>query len=73
MHIYEKHLDVFQDKLNNYSFGVVKHVNANQLDRTEDFYIYKTQADTKGLNRYNKYQRAINQRRASSCLLFIIA
>ena len=52
MHIYEKHIDNFGDKLKNYDFGVVKHVSAVKLDRTEDFYIYITQADTKGLNRY---------------------
>ena len=51
-HTYEKHPGVFPNKLFSYSFGVVKHVNAANLDRVEDFYVYSTQADTKGLNRY---------------------
>ena len=52
MHIFDKHLENFTDKLNNYNFGVVKHVAPTSLDRTEDFYIYSTEADIKGLNRY---------------------
>ena len=50
MHIYEKHVEYFGNKLNSYNFGVVKHMNAVKLDRIEDYYIYMTQADTKGLN-----------------------
>ena len=52
MHIHEKHIEHFGDKLNNFKFGVVKHINADKLDRVEDYYIYITQADTTGLNRY---------------------
>ena len=52
MHIYEKHLSHFEKKLENYDFGIVKHVTPMQLDRVEDSYIFKTEADIKGLNRY---------------------
>ena len=52
MHIYDKHLEHFENKLLNYDFGVVKHVNPTALDRAEDFYIFVTEADLKGLNRY---------------------
>jgi hypothetical protein len=52
MHVYDKHPEYFQDKLLCFDFGVVKHVNPIQLDRVEDYYIFMTEADTKGLNRY---------------------
>lgn len=52
MHIYEKHLEHFQDKLNCFDFGVVAQISPMNLNRREDYYIYKTDADTKGLNRY---------------------
>ncbi len=51
-HIYENHLEKFDLKLENFNFGVVKKVCPRQLDRVEDYYIYCTDADTKGLNRY---------------------
>jgi hypothetical protein len=51
-HIFDKHPDSFPDKLLNYDFGVVKKVSPQNLDRVEDFYIYNTVADEKGLNRY---------------------
>ena len=52
MHVYDKHTDVFGDKLDSYEFGVVKHADPTNLDRVEDYYIYNTEADVKGLNRY---------------------
>lgn len=52
MHTYDKHIECFDKKLDNYEFGVVKHVASCRLSRAEDFYIYSTDADTKGLNRY---------------------
>ena len=51
-HIFEKHLDNFGQKLENFKFGVVKQVDLRQLDRVEDYYIYSTNADKQGLNRY---------------------
>ena len=36
MHIYDKHLEYFDQKLNNYEFGIVKHVTPSRLDRVED-------------------------------------
>ena len=52
MHIYDKHPNSFGDKLINFDFGVVKHVAPTRLDRVEDYYIFVTQADLRGLNRY---------------------
>jgi hypothetical protein len=52
MHIHDKHPEAFDSKLSSYDFGIVKSVSPIQLNRTEDSYIYKTEADTKGLNRY---------------------
>ncbi len=51
-HTYEKHLETFEQKLENFKFGVVKQVCPSQLDRVEDYYIFSTKADTQGLNRY---------------------
>ncbi len=52
LHIRDKHPDYFSDKLLNFDFGVVKQVVPSKLDRAEDFYIFNTNADIKGLNRY---------------------
>ena len=52
LHIYEKHVEYFGEKLNNFDFGIVKRVSPMQLDRVEDNYIFRTEADIKGLNRY---------------------
>ena len=52
MHIYDKHPEAFDSKLSSYDFGIVKSVSPIELNRTEDSYIFKTEADTKGLNRY---------------------
>ncbi len=52
MHVMDKHPAYFGDKLNNFDFGVVKAVDAMQLDRVEDCFIYVTKADSVGLNRY---------------------
>ena len=52
MHIFDKHPEHFDKKLLNFNFGVVKSVSPPNLDRAEDYYIYMTEADTKGLNRY---------------------
>ena len=52
LHIFECHVDKFDDKLQNYNFGIVKHVSPSMLDKWEDYYIWKTNADIKGLNRY---------------------
>ena len=35
-----------------FSFGIIKKVSPYRLDRLEDFYIWSTDADTIGLNRY---------------------
>jgi hypothetical protein len=51
-HTFEKHFLKFNDKLLNYDIGIIKSVSPQSLDRTEDFYIFETEADTKGLNRY---------------------
>jgi hypothetical protein len=52
LHTYECHVEKFEDKLLNFNFGIVKHVSPGLLDKWEDFYIWKTDADIKGLNRY---------------------
>ena len=34
------HVEIFNDKLLNYDFGIVKKVSPQNLDRYEDYYIY---------------------------------
>ena len=48
----DKHPDSFTKKLDCFDFGVVDHVSPEHLNRREDFYIYITDADKNGLNRY---------------------
>ena len=50
--IMNSHINKFNEKLNNFDFGVVKVVNPMDLDRTEDCLIYISKVDTVGLNRY---------------------
>jgi len=50
-HVFHKHLEHFDDKLNNFKLGIVKEVSPRLLDRTEDFYVYSTRAETQSLNR----------------------
>ena len=52
MHIYDEHPDQFGNKLSNFDMGIVKCVKPTRLNRTEDYYIYLTNADTISLNRY---------------------
>ena len=52
MHIYSDHVSNFTDKLINYDIGIIKQVKPCMLDRTEDFFIWKTRADIIGLNRH---------------------
>ena len=52
MHSYTDHVSLFTDKLDNYDFGIIKQVAPRNLDRAEDFYIFKSRADLVGLNRY---------------------
>ena len=52
LHVMDKHHDSFGEKLECFDFGVVDHVSPEQLNRREDFYIYITNADKYGLNRY---------------------
>ena len=51
-HIWEEHREFFHQKLNNFRVGIVKSTSPDLLDRTEDFYVIKTDADVVGLNRY---------------------
>ena len=51
-HTWEAHRELFDNKLDNFKAGIVKSTPALQLDRSEDFYIVKTNADIAGLNRY---------------------
>ena len=51
-HIWDKHREHFQDKLDNFRAGIVKSVSSAELDRVEYFYVVATKADTMGLNRY---------------------
>ena len=51
-HIWEEHRELFHQKLNNFKVGIVKSTSPDLLDRTEDFYVIKTDADVVGLNRY---------------------
>ena len=51
-HIWDKHKEHFDHKLNNFRVGIVKSTSPEGLDRAEDFYVVATKADTMGLNRY---------------------
>ena len=50
LHIMDEHSDNFENKLNNFDFGVVEHVSPEHLNRREGYYIYETGADKYGLN-----------------------
>ena len=52
MHIFTEHVSNFNDKLRNFSFGVIQQVAPRNLDRAEDFYIFNSRSDILGLNRY---------------------
>ena len=51
-HTWEAHRELFHLKLDNFRAGIVKSTSAHMLDRSEDFFVDKTQADIVGLNRY---------------------
>ena len=50
--MWDAHRDQFGKKLNNFTVGVVRSTLPKMLDRAEDFYISKTDADVVGMNRY---------------------
>ena len=52
MHIFSEHISNFDDKLSNFSFGVIQQVAPRNLDKAEDFYIFNSRSDILGLNRY---------------------
>ena len=52
LHIYEKHPEHFELKLDNFSAGIVKSSGPKSLNRLEDYYIYTSKADSISLNRY---------------------
>ena len=52
MHIFNDHITNFDVKLKNYELGIIKQVKPCMLDRSEDYFIFKTQSDLHGLNRY---------------------
>ena len=51
LHVFEKHVETFQDKLNNFNLGVITSTSPKDLNRKEDFYIYISKADSISLNR----------------------
>ena len=51
VHVFEKHVDTFPDKLENFNFGILTSSSPKDLDRREDFYIYTCKADSISLNR----------------------
>ena len=51
LHVFEKHIETFQDKLNNFNLGVITSTSPKDLNRKEDFYIYISKADSISLNR----------------------
>ena len=51
LHVYEKHPDYFNDKLDNFSLSIIKSSRPHDLERAEDYYIWLTRGDTLGLNR----------------------
>ena len=51
LHTFEMHPEHFGEKLNNFSLSVIKSSRAQDLERAEDYFIWKTRADIIGLNR----------------------
>ena len=51
-HIWDAHRDQFGKKLNNFTVGVVRSTLPEMLDRAEDYYVTKSDADIVGMNRY---------------------
>ena len=51
LHIYKDHPQHTDDKLKNFSLGIIKSTSAADLDRTEDFYVEHLHAKL-SLNRY---------------------
>ena len=51
LHIYKDHPQHTDDKLNNFSLGIIKSTSAADLDRTEDYYVEHLHANL-SLNRY---------------------
>ena len=49
---WEAHRDQFDKKLNNFTVGVVRSTLPQMLDRAEDFFVTKSDADIVGMNRY---------------------
>ena len=53
IHIFEKHKEYFEQRLENYNIGVIRSSAPMKLDILEDFYVTKTKAEShRGLNRY---------------------
>ena len=50
-HVFEKHFEHFDQKLDNFDLGIIRSARARNLERCEDYYIWETRADIVGLNR----------------------
>ena len=50
-HMYEDHFDEFGCKTKFFNCAILDHVDPNRLNRRESYYIWKTQADIRHLNR----------------------
>ena len=52
LHIFNSHIELFDNKLKNFHLGIIKTATPINLERLEDYYIWYTRADVIGLNRY---------------------
>ena len=50
MHIFTDHVSTFDDKLGNFSFGIIQQVAPCNLDRSEDFHVLNSTSDILGKN-----------------------
>ena len=51
MYILEHHPEDFGDKRENFSLSIIRSTRPNDLERAEDYVIWRTRADIIGLNR----------------------
>ena len=51
LHVFENHLDLFSENLENFHLCIIKSTHPKELERAEDYFIWNTRADTIALNR----------------------
>lgn len=52
LHIYEDHPELVSNGLKNFQIGIIEQPSTSNLEKREDFYIWKTNSSINHLNRY---------------------